>query len=94
MQYPAIKLFNGISFVLSWIVAAGFGIWGLVALIGTTAATSQFGASAGIGGFFFGLVELIIIWFIGFLWWLGLRVLPEVFTILVNIEGNTRHPLT
>ena len=89
-SYPAIRMFIGISQVLSWIVAAVAAVAGVVTLIGITATSGQFGVGAAIGGFFLGLLEALFIWFAGFLGWLGFRVLPEVLTVLVSIEANTQ----
>lgn len=75
-RYPGIALFVRIVTGLSWAVAALAAIGGLAALIG--------GFSRGAG--FSGFLGALSVWIVGLLWFAGLKVLPEVLQILVEIR--------
>ncbi|MCL6595840.1 MAG: hypothetical protein K6V73_06460 [Firmicutes bacterium] len=74
MTYPAMSLYIRIASVFSWVVAAAFFVMGLAAL------------AAGAPG----VVAMFLLWIVGFFSWLGIRILPELFQLLMRIEENTR----
>lgn len=78
--YPAIRLFVRIALALSWIFGIAYALFGLGVFV---ALANRGSAVAGLLGFLLSLV-------VAFLIWVWIRVLPEVLTVIVRIEANTR----
>jgi hypothetical protein len=77
-RYPGIALFVRIVSWLAWVVAVGSALAGLVALIGGFAG----------GNAFTGFMSALAIWLLGLLYFAGLKVLPEVLTIFVDLHDR------
>lgn len=78
MRFPGIALFVRVASWLAWVGAAGAALGGLVTLIG--------GLANGSGGF--GLVSAFLIWISGLFWFISLKVLPEVLSLLVALHDH------